>query len=182
MNKEFLDQLVSANNVALSMNEEDRLRLLGESAASGSYISCLLHEYYSSPIMEDGELLKYIENHRVGNIPREGTEGIDWVELLFMMRAYRSAQYKRFMIHILYRYLNKYYPVKGDGVRECCICWRSINETQDGKVDSNTAISSDNTRTSICPHCLMHLLEFSKILEVLGDEEFIKIKSYQYGV
>lgn len=150
----------------------------------------ILLDYYQDKdvILEDGDLLKLIESHRIGNIPRSGIpDNLDVNEVHYLMKAWKSAQYHRFMIHILDRYIkNKPYlsieNVPYENKIECGICWRSLHGINDNSVKDESfmkdvAFTSSNTRTHLCSSCLYQLFMFSQLMSLLDDKEFKYIMS-----
>lgn len=152
----------------------------------------ILLDYYTMNdiILLDGDLLRLIESHRVGDIPRSGLLTMDAEEVGYLMKAWKSQQYHRFMCHIIYRYLNPSnlgcHPILVDDIHEkfeCSICWRPLTGiTREGAVDmdfdtSNLAFIADGTKTCLCECCLYQLSMFSQLMHLLGDEDFIKLMS-----
>lgn len=138
----------------------------------------LMDYYYNEVILQDKELLWLIESHRIGNIPRSGLVDLDVEEVSYLMKAWKSQQYHRFMCHILSRYMNRagrYLagPVS-EGRYECCVCWRPVHGLREG-MDGNIAYTSQDTGTCICPACLYQLLMFSQLMDLLGDNDFYSL-------
>lgn len=146
----------------------------------------ILLDYYTfnDIILEDGDLLKLIESHRIGSIPRSGLADLDVNEVGYLMKAWKSQQYHRFMCHILYRYINQENggpkPLQSSSdneVIECSVCWRPLNGFSPNVDSNNLAITANGTRTCLCVSCYYQLLMFSQLMEVLGDEDFINLMS-----
>lgn len=146
----------------------------------------ILFDYYNTAtdvILADGDLLKLIEAHRVGPIPRCGLDTFDPCEIGFLMKAWKSQLYHRFMCHVLGRYMRggNPYPIIEDGeVHECCICWRGLKGANPNNVSSHIhdggmkdiAFTVDGTKTVICKNCLMNLFRFSQLMTLLDDPDF----------
>lgn len=144
----------------------------------------ILFDYYNTAndiILCDGDLLKLIESHRVGNIPRSGIEDLDTEEVGFLMKAWKSQQYHRFMCHIVFRYLN---PING-GVKtftsnekmECSICWREIKGFSPEVNSKDLALTASGTQTNLCVSCYCQLVMFGQLMETLDDRDFINLIS-----
>lgn len=156
-NTEAIDKLLSIKVT----NDTDRL------------ISAIMYDYLTSPILSDKELLWKIEKHRNGSLP---SMNIDLSEVDYLMKAWRSQQYHRFMCHAIDRYIDDkdVYMVSGTDNMECCICWRSIYGKDKADSILNTGFSSRKpTSTSICPHCLLQLKVTSYILEKFNDRDYM---------
>lgn len=139
----------------------------------------LCWDYFSNFILSDGELLQMIETYRTGDIPRKGLLDPDLVEIDMLMRAYKSQQYRRFILHITRTYTNnEVFPrLNGTGI-ECSVCWRPIYSLEDytnhvdPKTDPNmeyVAFSNNFTRTHVCVNCLTNIVSLSEILKGFGD-------------
>jgi hypothetical protein len=173
------ESLLNYVNYVKSMPDSEKLKFLSSSHPEWT-INKILYDYYTDEdiILGDGDLLKLIESHRVGNIPREGISDMDPIEIHYLMKAWKSQQYHRFMCHILNRYTNpknisKIHPIiinEGDNI-ECGICWRSL----DGKSSGNLAFTSENTGTTLCSNCMYQLFMFTQLMSLLDNKEFNKL-------
>lgn len=139
----------------------------------------LMDYYYNDVILQDKELLWLIESHRVGNIPRSGLVDLDVEEVSYLMKAWKSQQYHRFMCHILSRYSDRSgkYTINpvNNGNYECCVCWRPLHGIYDGIDNNDVAYTSQDTGTCICKSCLYQLFMFSQLMDLLGDKDFYSL-------
>lgn len=176
-NKTLLDYI----NYVKSLQYDDQRLIFLTSNHPEWITNQILFDYYTPEvILADGDLLKLIESHRLGDIPRSGLLTMDPVEINYLMKAWRSQQYHRFMSHITFRYLNPAnggaYPLRDEGEHECCVCWRSLHGTSD-KVDNDTAWVAKGTKTCICKSCLTQLAYFAQLMVALEDKDFVKLIS-----
>lgn len=147
----------------------------------------ILFDYYNTSTdiaLADGDLLRLIEAHRIGNIPRSGLDTFDPTEIGFLMKAWKSQLYHRFMCHVLGRYLSKDanpHPIFEDGeLHECCVCWRGLKGSNPNNASSHKhendmkdiAFTVDGTKTVICKNCLMNLFRFGQLMTLLEDKDF----------
>lgn len=184
--------LVNYVNYVKSLNYEDKLVYLTSNHPEWT-INSILMDYYNrnkEVILADKELLAYIENHRNGqDAPYLGNTDLDPDEVGFLMKAWKSQQYHRFMCHIISRYLNKnavIYPVSED-MRDfqCCVCWRDIYGVDPKKRDQvadmsfkSTAITCKGTQSCICLSCFTQLTMFGQLMTLLEDEDYSNLINY----
>lgn len=179
--------LVNYVNYVKSLSPEDKVVYLTSTNPDWT-INKILLDYYNSNkpvILKDKELLEMIESHRGFNgVPKIGRTELDPDELSYLMKAWKSEQYHRFMCHIISRYLHKnanIYPVSEESRMEfnCCVCWRTLYGVDPKKTDQladmsmrSTAITTDGTQSCICLSCFTQLTMFGQLLELLDDDNY----------
>lgn len=185
--------LVNYVNHVKSLNYEDKIVYLTSNHPEWA-INRILLDYYNrnkEVILADKELLEMIELHRNGTkAPFNGKTDLDPEEVSYLMKAWKSQQYHRFMCHIVSRYLNtnaEIHPVSEETRNqfECCVCWRTIYGIDPRKVDQvadmsmySTAITCKGTQSCICLSCFTQLTMFGQLMTLLEDEDYGKLINY----
>ena len=139
---------------------------------------------YQPQIFLDGDLKKFLEEHRakIGRPRGSLIEDLDEVSLI--IKAYLSPQYRRYIKHMMISFVTpeaKIFPVEGKDIEECGIChkplyqfseWQGICNANPrfGEQDRKEylSIGSESSNNSICSDCLVQLKSAYEILEYLN--------------
>lgn len=126
----------------------------------------------------DRELPTRIFNEYGGNyinlVNKSRAVPVDYKLSSLIVESYRTAQYGRFIRHLMHSFLDKIEstsPIKGEEVESCAICGRSLYEFDiwEKKTANNPNLASEiveknylafgNTDTEIvlCKNCIKHL-------------------------
>lgn len=134
------------------------------------------------------ELLDVLGNKRGGKT--SGFLAPDDTEILILLRAYRTAQYKKFILHLLHSYIEneKGTYVVNEKVENdtCAICgkkiynfedWNKILESNPGHPESNNReylmFGNDQTGLCMCLDCLVQLKTLNEYLEAVEGSDYL---------
>lgn len=133
----------------------------------------LIHRYLFPRPLADKELITRIQGVRLNP---SGSLVPNVYESILIVEASRTAQYKRFIKHLVHSYqdISIIHPISGNDKCECCLCGKDIFQTDrlklefkdllDPATDLYTAYGSTDTNLSICLPCLINLTEASHYL------------------
>lgn len=122
---------------------------------------------------KDGQLTMDIQGHR--GVDFLGTPSLDPEEVGILMKAFRSPQYKRFILHLLHSYTDpsKIHPLDGDSSCNCSICGNTLFQYRKWTCnDIQLALASTESQLPICKNCLMQLNYTKEILKNLGQIDY----------
>lgn len=146
----------------------------------------MLYARFSNPILQDGELISRISEARKkeGDIVEKGCIGYSPSEQLELYSALQTAQYKRYILHLLssYKEPQNIYPQDGEGKVCCDLCGKEIYEhhswwTQivpsvplEKERREWLAYFSSKSSTSLCLDCIAQLRFLTEFLKVAEPE------------
>lgn len=162
--------------------KEQYLQDLSKRTDISEYDKEILRVNFDPPLLKDGELVDLIHNARNARMDFQGKGVLTWnpEEFMCLWKALKSPQYKRYILHLLGAYQNKnvIHPEDGEGLRNCCVCYKPIWKYKTwetriaGRVPSEVNLKewlsyfSDRSSTSLCLDCIAQL----KYLEILLSE------------
>ena len=137
---------------------------------------------YQPQILLDGDLKRFIEEHRknTGNPRGLLTEDLDEVSLI--IKAFLSPQYRRYIKHMMISFKDdsSIFPVEGSDIEECGIChkplyqfneWNNICQANPAFGEQHRkeylSIGSSGSNNSICTNCMIQLRAAYELLEYL---------------
>lgn len=128
---------------------------------------------FQPQILQDGDLMREIQRYRTNTLGNQrGSLGEDLIEISYIIKAYLSPQYRRFIKHLMISYLDdsQVFPVEGKFSEECGIChkqihqfsrWVQLCEANPGFGEQYRkeylSLGSSNSKTPICMNCLIQL-------------------------
>lgn len=144
----------------------------------------LVYNLSTYPIFQDGELPMKIKYSRYLRDKTIGFNDVDIPEISILASAYRSQQYKRFIKHLVFSFLNptEIFPVISSTEESCgcSICGKVIYEekrwlqlceeypSSGENLEKNfLQFSAKNTNISLCKNCIIQLKGLSEILKEL---------------
>lgn len=164
--QEIVDIL--SNNWLLSQEEKSIAYTLGS---------------FQPQILQDGDLARGLIEYRQKTFGHtRGSLNEDLSEISFILKAFLSPQYRRYIKHMMIAYNDhtKLYPVEGNDVEECGIChkklyqhnsWLNLCQAYPDFGEQNRkeylSIGSGGTNNPICTNCLIQLKAAYNLLEYL---------------
>ena len=169
---------VLKNNLELSNDERNIVFTLGT---------------YQSFILQDGDLPKAIEEYRQQKLGHlRGSLCEDLEEVSYILKAYMSPQYRKFIKHLMLSFILKkdqLYPIQGTNTDTCGICHKKLYETDVWKeiCDRNPSfgeqsrkeylsIGSPDSSATICINCMVQLQAAYELLDYLDPQFLYKLR------
>lgn len=147
---------------------------------------------YQNFIIQDGDLPKAIEAYRqqkLGHLRGSLTEDLE--EISYILKAYMSPQYRKFIKHLMISFILKkdqLFPIRGRNTNPCGICHKNLYETEIwseicaknpnfGEQDRKEylSIGSPDSSATLCINCMVQLQAAYDLLEYLDPEFLYKI-------
>jgi len=169
------------------LNEYEAIEILKQSNTLSQGERRLVYCYCFPRPLPDYGLPDRIKEHRA----KIGALDIgDDSEVALILEACQTEQYGRFMKHIMHAFgdVDNVHPVAGGGTDTCCICGKTIHESdswgQNFPSDSgrhNLCFGSSDSSSVICVDCLIRLVKTIQIVNDLdpGFLDWTKRSQYQ---
>lgn len=158
--------------------------ILESDSSLNAFEKSIVYYRFNPIIIKDGELPEMIANIRRSrnDLACKGFLGHSPEEQIALWQALQSAQYKRYMLHIMYSYKStkNVHPLDGTGEHKCQLCGKPIYEhhkwwteivpqvPQEDREKEWLCWFSDHSDTELCLDCiaqLKYLTEMTKIVE-----------------
>lgn len=178
----FINYLIDSKTT-----EEEALKLLTANATLSREEKNLIYRYcYPRPLL-DKELPSRVQSYRASCNKASGFLVPDSGETTLIIEAGRTAQYGRFIKHLMHSFgdPNLIHPLEGNEKHECPLCgkvlyeadlWKSLVDERPGTPEANQkeylAYGSDNSEVTLCTDCLIQLISAINIINDI-DPSFL---------
>lgn len=149
----------------------------------------LIYFYLNPRQLLDMELPSRIYSYRDQAHPNGYFEP-NIVETGLLLEAYRTAQYNRYMRHLLHSFTNpeQVFPLEGHDKCECGLCkrdiwahgaWEGILEQypetalQEREKKEYLAFACDQSKITLCLPCLIQLLNLHELLTIVEGDNYL---------
>jgi hypothetical protein len=151
------------------------------------YQKNIIYVYLFPEPLKHMELLEVVPRSRGENkkgwlVPTES-------EILNLLRAYRTAQYKRFILHLLHSYIENaegtYVVQEKDPEAECVICgkklygydiWKNFSSEDPGR--EYLYYLNDQTELGMCIDCMVQLKALNDLLETIEGKDYLTSRKW----
>ena len=117
---------------------------------------------YQPQIFLDGDLKKFLEEHRARFGKPRGSLVEDLDEVSLIIKAYLSPQYRRYIKHMMISFAvpeAKIFPVEGKDIEECGICHKPLYQLHKNKYNfSHYVLNLEHTQSPLLKKMIHKLL------------------------
>lgn len=150
-----------------------------------SFQKNFIYVYLFPEPLKHMELLDIIDGKRK-KYPDNDLLRPDENEVLILLRAYRTLQYNRFMLHLLHSYIGNmegtYIVNEPVEKNTCAICgkplyyfdqWDSISNSMEKERKEHLMYGNDQTGLCMCLDCMVQLRTLNSYLELVEGSDYL---------